>query len=112
MSWTRSSRLRSPLAPRSRFVGSSTRWSISPSSARDRSGAMKYHHVISRRAVLRGGTIAIGLPFLESMIQSSAHAQTVNAPIGMLSLMYGLGTPDIFLDRGLAGTLQYYQSLI
>ena len=73
---------------------------------------MNYRHVISRRAVLRGGAIAIGLPFLESMIESSAHGQTANVPIGMVSLMHGLGTPDIFLDRGLAGTLQYYQSLI
>jgi hypothetical protein len=73
---------------------------------------MKYQHVLSRRAVLRGGGIALGLPFLDCMMQRSAFGQAQAAPVGVVSLMHGLGTPDIILDRGLPGTLQYYKPLI
>jgi hypothetical protein len=73
---------------------------------------MKYRHVLSRRAVLRGGSIALGLPFLEAMMEHSAFGQALDAPVGVVSLMHGLGTPDIFLDRGLTGTIQYYKPLI
>lgn len=73
---------------------------------------MKYRHVLSRRTVLRGGAIALGLPFLESMSEKSVLAQTPDVPVGLVSLMHGLGTPDIFLGRGLSGSLQYYKPLI
>lgn len=73
---------------------------------------MNHRNVLSRRTVLRGGAIALGLPFLECMSEKSVFAQTADAPIGLVSLMHGLGTPDIFLDRGLAGSLQYYKPLI
>lgn len=73
---------------------------------------MNYRHVLSRRTVLRGGAITLGLPFLECMTEKSVYAQTADAPVGLVSLMHGLGTPDIFLDRGLAGSLQYYKPLI
>ena len=73
---------------------------------------MKYRHVLSRRAVLRGGGIALGLPFLECMTERSVFGQAQDVPIGVVSLMHGLGTPDIILDRGMTGTLQYYKPLL
>jgi Protein of unknown function (DUF1552) len=73
---------------------------------------MKYRHVLSRRTVLRGGAVAIGLPFLDCMLEKSVFGAPADAPVGVVSLMHGLGTPDILLDRGLLGTLQYYKPLI
>jgi hypothetical protein len=73
---------------------------------------MKYRHVLSRRTVLKGGGIALGLPFLECMTGSSVFGQALPVPIGMVSLMHGLGTPDILLDRGMTGTIQYYKPLV
>jgi hypothetical protein len=73
---------------------------------------MKYRHVLSRRTVLRGGAVALGVPFLDSMLEKSVFGAPEDAPISLVSLMHGLGTPDIILDRGMAGTLQYYKPLI
>lgn len=73
---------------------------------------MKYRHVLERRTLLRAGGIAVALPFLDSMIESSAHGAPGDSPVGVISLMHGLGTPSMFLDRGFTGQLQYYKPLV
>ncbi len=73
---------------------------------------MRYRHVLERRTLLRAGGIAVALPFLDAMIESSAHGAAGDAPVGVISLMHGLGTPGMFLDRGFAGQLQYYKPFV
>ncbi|MEL7367451.1 MAG: DUF1552 domain-containing protein [Myxococcota bacterium] len=58
---------------------------------------MKYRHVLDRRTLLRGaGTVAIGLPFLEEMLSSSAYAQTQTPPARVLTMYFALGIPGQF----------------
>src|SRR5258706_2008048 len=73
---------------------------------------MKYRHVLSRRTCLRGGAIALGLPFLDCMLERSVFGAPPDAPVSVISLMHGLGTSDIVLNRGLEGTLRYYKPLL
>ena len=73
---------------------------------------MRYRHVLSRRTLLRAGGIAVGLPFLDSMIERSVYGAAPEAPVRLISLMHGLGTPGMFLDQGLAGQLQYYKPFV
>ncbi|HEY2899478.1 MAG TPA: DUF1552 domain-containing protein [Polyangia bacterium] len=73
---------------------------------------MKYRHVLNRRTLLKGGAIAIGLPFLDCMTETSVFGAAPDAPASVVSLMHGLGTPDILLDRGITGTIRYYKPLI
>ncbi|MEA2697410.1 MAG: hypothetical protein QOI66_1681 [Myxococcales bacterium] len=73
---------------------------------------MKYRHVLSRRACLKAGGIAIGLPFLDCMLEKSVFGAPADAPVSVVSLMHGLGTPDVVLNRGYAGSLRYYQPLV
>jgi hypothetical protein len=73
---------------------------------------MKYRHVLGRRTFLRAGGIAVGLPFLDSMTEKSLFGAPADAPVSVISLMHGLGTPGMFLDRGFAGALQYYKPFI
>jgi hypothetical protein len=74
--------------------------------------AIKYRKVLSRRTLLRGGSVAIALPFLESMTPRSLYGAPPEVDIGAISLMYGLGTPYHVLDRGFEGPLRYYDDLI
>ncbi|MEO8212198.1 MAG: DUF1552 domain-containing protein [Myxococcales bacterium] len=70
---------------------------------------MRYRHVLNRRTFLRAGGIAVGLPFLESMLEKSLFGAPPDPPVSVISLMHGLGTPGMFLDRGFEGALQYYK---
>src|SRR5260370_18274230 len=74
--------------------------------------AMKYRHVLSRRTLLKAGGGAVGLPFLDCMLEKSAYGAPPDAPASLVSLMYGLGTPDIFMDRGYGGPLGAYKPLV
>lgn len=73
---------------------------------------MKYSKPLSRRTLLKAGSITLGLPFLESMRPSTSFAASPDASASMLSLMFGLGTPYQVLDRGLEGPLRYYKPFI
>lgn len=73
---------------------------------------MNYRHVLKRRTFLKGSGIALGLPFLDCMTEKSAFGAPGVAPPSVISLYYGLGTPNSLLDRGLTGTLQYYKPLL
>jgi hypothetical protein len=73
---------------------------------------MNYRHVLKRRTLLKGSGIALGLPFLDCMMEKSAFGAPSDFPTSVISLYYGLGTPNSLLDRGLTGTLQYYKPLL
>jgi hypothetical protein len=73
---------------------------------------MKYRHVLSRRTLLKAGGIAVGLPFLDCMLEKSVYGAPPDGPASLVSLMYGLGTPDILLDRGYGGPLGAYKPFV
>src|SRR5216684_3680919 len=73
---------------------------------------MKYRHVLSRRTMLMGPGVAIGLPFLDCMLEKSAFGAAPTAPVSVVSLLHGLGTPDILVNRGYGGPLGAYKPLI
>jgi Protein of unknown function (DUF1552) len=73
---------------------------------------LKYRHALSRRTLLQAGSIAIGLPFLESMTRRSVFGAPEDPAPSMISLMYGLGSPYFVLDRGFEGPLRYYQPFV
>ena len=73
---------------------------------------------ISRRAMLKGlGTVAVGLPFLEEMIISSATAATAKAPVAKsvptraFNVFFGLGIPAPLQKEGFDGVLEPLKSL-
>ncbi|MGY8655295.1 MAG: DUF1552 domain-containing protein [Verrucomicrobiia bacterium] len=57
---------------------------------------------ISRRTMLKGlGTAAVGLPFLEEMLVSSAvAAKTVDVPVRAFNVFFGLGIPAPLQTEG------------
>jgi len=62
---------------------------------------------ISRRTALKGlGSIAIGLPFLEEMMATSASAATsTQVPVRAFNLFFGLGIPAPLQDEGFSDVL-------
>lgn len=67
---------------------------------------MRYRKVMNRRTFLRGaGTIAIGLPFLEPMMRSSAYGAPPEPPARCLTLFFGLGVPKAMQMEGFDGPL-------
>ena len=73
---------------------------------------------INRRAMLKGlGTVAVGLPFLEEMIVSSASAATAKAtlaksvPTRAFNVFFGLGIPAPLQREGFDGVLEPLKSL-
>jgi hypothetical protein len=64
--------------------------------------------LISRRTVLRGlGTVAVGLPFLEEMVDSGvAAAEQSGVPIRAFNVFFGLGIPTPLQSEGYAGVLE------
>ena len=67
---------------------------------------------ISRRTMLKGlGTVAIGLPFLEEMLGSSAMAQPAVLPVRAFNVFFGLGIPAPLQTGDLAGVLEPLQPL-
>lgn len=73
---------------------------------------------ISRRSMLKGlGTVAVGLPFLEEMIFSSASAAATKAaaaqavPIRAFNVFFGLGIPAPLQSEGFDGVLEPLKSL-
>jgi hypothetical protein len=68
---------------------------------------MKYRNVMSRRSFLRGaGTVAIALPFLDTMMASSAWAATPNPPDRLITFFFGLGVPREYTTDGFTGALE------
>src|SRR5687768_14634961 len=68
---------------------------------------------ITRRSMLKGiGTVAIGLPFLEEMLVSSAIAapQPV-VPVRAFNVFFGLGIPAPLQSEGFDGVLEPLQPL-
>lgn len=63
---------------------------------------------IDRRMLLKGiGGITIGLPFLEEMLVSSAHAaEKVTVPARAFNVFFGLGIPAPLQKEGFAGVLE------
>lgn len=68
---------------------------------------------INRRTLLKGlGTIAVGLPFLEEMLVSTAKAATRPAiPVRAFNVFFGLGIPAPLQAEGFAGVLEPLQEL-
>ena len=68
---------------------------------------MKTPH-ISRRTMLKGlGTVAVGLPFLEEMLVSSATAAAKPAiPVRAFNVFFGLGIPAPLQTEGFEGVLE------
>ncbi len=69
---------------------------------------MKKNPSISRRTVLRGlGGVAIGLPFLEEMLVSTAAAaENAVVPVRAFNLFFGLGIPAPLQAEGYKGVLE------
>ncbi len=63
---------------------------------------------LSRRTVLRGlGTAAIGLPFLEEMLATTARAAAgAEVPVRAFNLFFGLGIPAPLQGEGFDGVLE------
>jgi hypothetical protein len=62
---------------------------------------------ISRRTMLKGlGTVAIGLPFLEEMLVSGAHAAEPIVPVRAFNVFFGLGIPAPLQREGFDGVLE------
>src|SRR4051794_25474185 len=58
-------------------------------------------NAISRRTMLRGVAVGLGLPFLEAMIPAAARAQSAAPPRRMLAVCNNLGLlPDEFFPTG------------
>lgn len=67
---------------------------------------MRYRKTMNRRTFLRGaGTVAIGLPFLEPMMRSSAWGELPEPPIRCVTLFFGLGIPKAMQAEGFDGPL-------
>lgn len=72
---------------------------------------------ISRRDMLKGlGTVAIGLPFLEEMMLSTATAAGREAlkkavPVRSFNVFFGLGIPAPLQSEGFAGVLEPLKEL-
>lgn len=68
---------------------------------------MKYKNVMDRRTFLKGaGTIAIGLPFLDTMMARSAFAALPNPPDRVLTVFFGLGVPKEYTVNGFVDSLE------
>ena len=68
---------------------------------------MKYRHSMSRRTFLRGaGTVAIALPFVDTMMVNSAWAATPNPPDRLFTFFFGLGVPREYTANGFTGALE------
>jgi hypothetical protein len=62
---------------------------------------------IRRRTMLKGlGTVAIGLPFLEEMLVSTAAAEQAAAPVRAFNVFFGLGIPAPLQTEGFNGVLE------
>lgn len=63
---------------------------------------------LSRRTMLRGaGGVAIGLPLLEEMLGTSAHAAAPGAiPVRAFNVFFGLGIPAPLQREGFTGVLE------
>ena len=63
---------------------------------------------LSRRSVLRGmGGVAVGLPFLEEMVSTSALAAAkVDPPVRAFNVFFGLGIPSPLQEEGYDGVLE------
>ncbi len=70
-------------------------------------------HTISRRTMLKGlGTAAVGLPFLEEMLVSSASAaKTAQVPVRAFNVFFGLGIPAPLQTEGFADVFQPLEPL-
>ena len=68
---------------------------------------------ISRRTMLKGlGTVAIGLPFLEEMLATSALAATQDVvPVRAFNVFFGLGIPAPLQTEDFSGVLEPLQPL-
>lgn len=68
---------------------------------------------ISRRTALKGlGTVAIGLPFLEEMLVTTAVAAPAPAvPVRSFNVFFGLGIPAPLQTEGFEGVLEPLQPL-
>lgn len=67
---------------------------------------MKYKNIMNRRTFLRGAAGAtIALPFLDTMIASSAFSAVPNPPDRLLTVFFGLGIPKEYTTNGFAGAL-------
>jgi hypothetical protein len=67
---------------------------------------------ISRRTMLKGlGTVAIGLPFLEEMLVSTAAAQQQVVPVRAFNVFFGLGIPAPLQAEGFNGVLEPLEPL-
>ena len=62
---------------------------------------------INRRTMIKGlGGVAIGLPFLEEMVVSKAHAATKDIPVRAFNVFFGLGIPSSLQKEGYNGVLE------
>ena len=63
---------------------------------------------ISRRTMLKGlGTVAVGLPFLEEMLVSTATAAAKpTIPVRAFNVFFGLGIPAPLQAEGFDGVLE------
>ena len=52
------------------------------------------------------GGVAIGLPFLEEMVVSKAHAATKDIPVRAFNVFFGLGIPSSLQKEGYNGVLE------
>jgi hypothetical protein len=68
---------------------------------------------ISRRTMLKGlGTVAIGLPFLEEMLVSTAVAKPAAiVPVRAFNVFFGLGIPAPLQTEGFSGVLEPLEPL-
>jgi hypothetical protein len=67
---------------------------------------MKYSRHLSRRTLLRGaGGVAIALPFLDEMLETSVWAAPPTPPVRAFNVFIGGGVPAIHQQGGLMGPL-------
>ncbi|HEY2251686.1 MAG TPA: DUF1552 domain-containing protein [Planctomycetaceae bacterium] len=65
------------------------------------------HRHISRRTALKGlGAVTIGLPLLEEMLASEAHAAAAAPPVRAFNVFFGLGIPAPLQKEGFDGVLE------
>jgi len=68
---------------------------------------MRYRKKMSRRTLLRGaGTVAIGLPFLETMRTGNVLAAPPEPPVRAFNVFFGLGIPTPLQSEGYSGVLE------
>jgi hypothetical protein len=66
-----------------------------------------YARSLPRRTFLRGaGSVLVGLPFLDAMMQRSAFAAPGPIPVRAFNVFFGLGVPKEIQAEGLQGTLE------